>query len=248
MRRLRHRQYHRWLGLALALPLLWLCVTGVILNHSAELRLDQRTLSSPFLNRLYLDLPKRDEGKTLAVGKRQVTQWGDDLFLDEGLLPLSGELIGAISLGPNLLLGTRDHLYLLGPNGELIDSLGEASLPEHPLKALIANPEAVLVTEEGSYALDGDLLDFPAAETPGDAEPKFLSLADSEQDVLAKELELTLIAQSPVSFYRVLLDLHKFAFLGGLGKWVLTLSTLGLIVLLATGLKLLKQRKRATPS
>jgi len=38
-RRHRLRQYHRWLGLGLAVPLMLLAVTGILLNHSGDLGL-----------------------------------------------------------------------------------------------------------------------------------------------------------------------------------------------------------------
>ncbi|MBK1835341.1 PepSY domain-containing protein [Roseibacillus ishigakijimensis] len=240
----KRRRYHRWLGGALALPFFWLCLTGLVLNHTTELKLDQRFLRSPLLTGFYLDIPPLSSGRTLAVGSRHISQWGDTLFLDEAILPLDGTLVGAVPLGPHLLLATRENLYLLDANGQLIDSLGEASLPETPLLALQSHPRPLLQTATGLYQFDADLLDFPPANEKSPLPPapwqKFTALPDSD---LPHRLQASLAAQTPVSYYRVLLDLHNFSFLGGGGKFLLTLSTLALLALAASGLGLFRPRK-----
>ncbi|MGJ8723771.1 MAG: PepSY domain-containing protein [Roseibacillus sp.] len=237
------RRYHRLLGLILALPLLWLCLTGVILNHSAELRLDQRYLSSPFLTSFYLE-PPSEPGFRCEVGSRRISGWGGSLFLDAGLLPFSGKLVGASELGPDLLVATREHLYLLGPQGELIDSLDEASLPGIPIEAIQTEPSRTLKTAQGVFRFDEDLLEFSPQSSGVVIGARLVPLSKEDRN----DLQRTLASETPISFSRVLLDLHKFAFLGGFGKWVLTLSTVGLIVVSLTGLALSRKKRTRTSS
>ncbi len=237
------RRYHRILGGALALPWLWLCLTGLILNHSAELRLDQKTLRSSWLTSFYLELPAPGEGFSYQAGSRTVSQWGDHLFLDQQMLPYSGELVGSIPLGPSLLIATSEHLYLLDAQSQLLDSVGEAALPAFPLQGLSTEPIPTLFAEGEAYQVTADLLDFPVSNDPPSNFPQSIPLADS----LSSELQATLIAQAEVSYYRVWLDLHKFSFLGSFGKWVLTFSTVGLIILAITGVMLFRKRKVPHP-
>ena len=232
------RRYHRILGIVLAFPLLWLCLTGIVLNHSAELNLDRRYLKSSFLTSFYLEAPSA-EGKTASVGSRTISQWGDHLFLDAALLPFSGELVGAVALGPNLLIATNEHLYLLGPQGDLIDSLDEASLPGLPIEALQAKPLRLLKTREGVFEFDEELLEFRPRDSADLATVALSALTQERRG----DLQKTLAAETPVSYNRVLLDLHKFAFLGSFGKWVLTLSTVALLVLVFTGLALSRKKR-----
>lgn len=236
------RRHHRILGIILALPLLWLCATGLLLNHGPELNLDQRHLQSRFFTSFYLEEPSAP-GRRCEVGSRRISQWGEHLFLDAALLPFSGTLVGASALGPNLLIATTDHLYLLGPQGDIIDSLGEASLPGIPLQALQTSPLRIIKTAEGAFLFDDELLNF----SPSDATDFPLNQLPVLTEESRRELWLTLASETPISYSRLLLDLHKFAFLGGFGKWVLTISTLGLVALTFTGL-MLSRKKRTNSS
>ena len=236
------RRFHRILGLVLALPLLWLCITGIVLNHGAELKLDQRHLTSSFFTSFYLETPS-GKGLQCQVGSRQVSGWGEHLFLDAALLPFSGELVGAAALGPNLLIATPAHLYLLGPQGDIIDSLDEASLPGVPIEAIQTEPSRVLKTAQGLFQFDVELLNFSPSNSDQFAGVALVPLTKETRG----ELQRTLASETPISYSRVLLDLHKFSFFGGLGKWVLTISTLGLVALTCTGLAL-SRKKRTKPS
>jgi len=95
-KRRRHfaRKWHRWLGLVSALPLLWLAVSGVLLNHAQPLGLNDRMVTSPWVLRHYHQLPDgRPSG--LQVGTRLIAEWGSELFLDDQPLALQDSDSGA---------------------------------------------------------------------------------------------------------------------------------------------------------
>jgi hypothetical protein len=83
-RRRRLRRGHRWVGLSLVIFVLFLSISGITLNHSVDLELDQRYVSWPWLLAAYgLDVPApaasfADSGQILvhswlSAGRRPFT-------------------------------------------------------------------------------------------------------------------------------------------------------------------------------
>jgi len=239
-KRRRHfaRKWHRWLGLLAALPVLWLALSGLMLNHAARLGLNERMVSNPWILRHYNQLP---EGIPLAIriGDRLVTGWNKELFLDHRLLPLQGELIGAVAYNGQLAVATPDKIALFDGSDEMLLELDDLSLPGTPIQALqVVDGRIHLKAVEQTYILSEDF--FTAEKSALDiaaVPPKELS--NEERSDLAEAIRTR--RSMPLS--RVILDAHSGSLFGWPG-WVITdLSAISLLLLTCLGLRLFPKRK-----
>ena len=69
------RRWHRWLGVVLALPLLWLTASGLVLRHADALGLHEKRVRSIRLLRHYGLIPE-GRARSSSAGGRDVSEWG----------------------------------------------------------------------------------------------------------------------------------------------------------------------------
>ncbi|MGH8591629.1 MAG: hypothetical protein ACREXX_20620, partial [Gammaproteobacteria bacterium] len=116
-------RWHRRLGITGAVFFILLATTGVILNHTAALRLDSRFVRAEWLLDLYrISPPVVAPG--FSVGDKIVSGLGDRLYLDTlELAEHEGPLLGAVQVGRMLVVAVPDEILLLTPAGEVIERL-----------------------------------------------------------------------------------------------------------------------------
>ena len=130
-----HRQWHRYLGAVFALPLLWLTVSGLLLQHGERLGLTEKKVSSAWLLKRYNQIPVGVPSVTEA-GRFLVAEWGGQIFVDDRLLEESGVLTGAVALPAELVVATENEIFVYDSQGLYLDRLGEESLPAVPLTGI----------------------------------------------------------------------------------------------------------------
>ena len=142
------RRWHRWLGLAVALPVLVLSVTGVLLNHIESFGWSSRPLP-PLLARWYgAPVPELVSG--IALDNRWYAQANDSLFIDgEKSLYCQAPLRGVVQDNGWTVVGCADQLLLLDAQGQQVERMGPAyGVPA--FSALGRNDQGlVLETEHG---------------------------------------------------------------------------------------------------
>jgi hypothetical protein len=224
--------WHRWIGIACALLVLWLAVTGILLNHSTRLGLDRAYVHAPWLLRMY-GISPQPPATGIPLAGHWIAQAGDQLFLDaKPVTGLQGRLVGAVTLSGAILVMSSGHAVMLTADGELIESFGPEALPG-PIQAVTQSGSRVLVrTTDGVYAGDETLLGFEpyAGHWPG---------AASDAQPLPPGIARAIVAAGggiKLSGERVLTDLHSGRLLGRYGPWLMDLASIGFIVLALTGL------------
>ena len=239
-RRKYSRSRHRWLGLLAAFPLLWLSVTGLIMNHAERLGFDQREVKAEWILRHYRQLPE-GEPVGLKIGDRAVTAWGDFIFLDEELTDLSGELIGAGLSADNLAISTSEKIYVISPTGESLDELDELSLPGVPVQAVGHSGKTLyLKTSDQWWVFGEDLLDYEKADAP-ESISGLVKLAADEKEKLMGSLK----SQGAMPLSRVIQDAHSGKLFGWPGWVISDLTAVSVIVLTLLGLRLVPKRKHS---
>lgn len=231
-----HARLHRWhrrLGLAAALFVLFVAATGVLINHADALGLPDRQLRADWLLTLYgLEPPPLTAAQ--AAGGHWVSQWGTQLALDAEPLPAAPSithLLGAFEAPGLLLVADRRQLLLLTPEGALVDRL---PLPEGFVaqRAGRAGAELVVEDEQGrrlAVASPFGRWHEPAASlAPRWAQDATLPAATAA--ALRGRL-----AGPGVSAEQLLLDMHSGRWLGRAGVWLTDLVALALLGLAATG-------------
>jgi hypothetical protein len=203
--------WHRWLGLAVALFAVVLSVTGLMLNHTGALRLDERRVQAPWLLHLYGIEPPGLVG-AYRVGVHWITQWGDRLFLDARPVKSTGPVYGACEAAGLLAVAGEDQLILLGPRGELVERL---SMPGLRSVGAAAGGALVVRTDKGLLRADGQLIQWSAVSGTADVT---WSQPDSAgpPDALLRGIEAHLQGEG-LPLERVVLDVHSGRILGPIG-------------------------------
>ena len=237
-RRHRSRQWHRWLGLLAALPLLWLAISGVLLNHAATIGLNDRMVTSGWILRHYNQLPEGDPVGVL-VGDRVIAGWDGLLFLDSKQLPIQGELKSAAALKGQLVVATDEEIGIFDGSDELVLELDELSLPGVPVEGVSVQEDRLLVFSQSQwYQLSEDFFTFEEfSELVSSTPPAPLESA------LREELSEAIQTRRGMPLSRVILDAHSGSLFGWPG-WVLTdLTAVSVVILTVLGLKLFPKRR-----
>lgn len=239
--------WHRYAGIIAALFTLLLAVTGIALNHTQRLQLDQTFIQSGWLLDWYdIDLPEAKTGYRLD--DRWVTRVGDKLYLDEILVAEdAGTLAGAIAFPHYVAVAQSAQIRLLTNDGELIETLGSLQGVPTGIRqiALMGNDTVLVDTQQGYYQTDKDFLTWKKTRVADDVPwvravsvPEQLRVALGQQS-RAQELPLE----------RVVLDAHSGRLFGSWGPLAMDLAALLLVFLAISGCwiwtkQLLRKKRR----
>ena len=225
------RTWHRKLGLA-AIPLvLILLFTGILLNHSEELGLDSVPLSYGMLELVY---GVRPDAETLgySLGGHWLTGQGNRLILDSTPFAERSEpLNGAVFKGDLFIALCSDSLFLVTPEGQLVERLGEShGLPASLVRIGSDSDHLFLETDGGVWKFDpvslvttkvsGDSVTWSSPERY----PEGL-LADITADLIVDDINLE----------RLILDIHSGRVLGIGGVLLVDFVALLMTVLALSG-------------
>ncbi len=237
-RRRRVRSWHRILGLILALPLLVVSITGVFLNHTVGLRLDEHTVAWPMLMKRY-DMGLTGEPISFEVNSQlTVTQWGTECFFNgQSVLTDERSLIGVVVIADQVVLAFESlPLEVYDTSGLLQMQVDDTTYPGPDIIRIGQTSETLVVqSSEGvSYEFTEDLFEC----SPRDIQGVTWGSASSEPSSELRETMTQAYRGDGLPWSRVLLDLHSGRLFGSVGPWLLDLSVLGLLALVFSGLKL----------
>ncbi|RMG57833.1 MAG: PepSY domain-containing protein [Gammaproteobacteria bacterium] len=228
--------WHRYLGLLAALFVIVLAVTGILLNHTDELKLNEKRVDTPWLLQWY-GIPQPKLTQAMAGDHRLISD-GERLRVDDRslVLPVPGRMTAALEHEGLLLVGRRDDLLLVTPEGELIDRL------ELPVSALAHDPQGRILVKnrQGTFLLDAELSNWQPASTP--ASPDW---QQAEPLDLARQPEIARRWRGRgLPLERVLLDVHSGRILGSWGVWLMDAAALVMLFLAVSGSWIWIDRKR----
>lgn len=231
--------WHRWLGLVAVLFVLLFAVTGLALNHTEQLKLDQRHFSGDFWLDLYqIDRHVRVQG--LEVDGRWFSHARGRLYMDDRFIGPGVEPVDAIRLDQWWVLAGPTRLWLLDDNGVLLEKVEASSLPGRIIDIEADKDALLLLTPYAAFRGDLDSLQWRpvaglTAVTATKQQPPEAIHASIVSDVLRQALSLE----------RLMLDLHSGRLFGQLGIYVMDAAAVSLIVLGLTGLWLWLRYRRS---
>lgn len=235
--------WHRYVGLAAALLVTALALTGIVLNHTEELQLDERFVQSPWILDWY-GIRAPETATTYATPIAPVTLLGHQLYV--GDRPLAGEygrLLGAVGGGGRLIVAADDRLLLTGADGGLLAELttldGVPAGVQHLGRDGQGRP--VIAADSGRYRPDADFTRWERLpESQHDyawARPE--TLTPERRRVLERAFRGRILP-----WERVLLDLHSGRFFGTHGIWIMDGAALFMLFLAGSGTLIWLRRKR----
>lgn len=244
-RKRKSRPWHRMLGMISALPLIWVLITGVLLNHQEDFGLTETEITSPLVLSAYGMTPAGEPMSVTCDGK-VITYWDNQVFFQESSIEVSGNFIGAVADGEGVVIICDDSVTRLDANGDLIEKLDELSLPSLPLFAVASHAGTVfLKNTEGWHSPDADWLEFTAK---ADANPTATELSPLDNDKLKKSISASW-AGGGLPLSRIVLDLHAGNFLGDFAKYFYDFVVFCTLWLIGTGLVLqYRTSRRSKPT
>lgn len=233
---------HRYLGVAVAISLVWLSFTGIFLNHTEDLKLDEKHLDNALLFQLY-GLSKPELGKSFQLNQDWILQYGESLHFNDQILKAKIKpLISAIGNEDLYAIGTTEQVLLFTHQGELIDSL---KTPEPLQKMGWLDHKLLIQTTEKMYVANEDITEWQATtQNIKEAQwSKVTPLPITSQKILAGKYR----GEGP-TLEQVILDTHSGRLFGMAGVYFADLIAVLTIILTVLGVYLwsrrLKRRKR----
>lgn len=224
-------RWHRVLGLMSAVFVLMLAVTGILINHSADLRLEKHHVSATWLlNRYGVEAPTVTEA--FRVGDNWVSRVDKKIYFNERQVIATDEpLLGAVQQNNLTAIVSASRLFVIGANGELLESIG----PEHGLPAVLQhigmqNGQIVLAARDGHYRAD--------LENLGWTKQKENNISWSEPRPLPQTLQTALGTQARskmLTLEQVVRDVHSGRIVGAWGAWFMDAVALLFVALTVTG-------------
>ena len=125
-------QIHKFTGIAVCVFLIHLSITGIFLNHTEDLSLDEKYTASPIILALYnISIPNKAE--SFSVDNNFISRFGDQVFIENQPVVKSEEpIIGSVFSQQILFIAFQNEMVLLTQEGELIERVTSAAgIPEN---------------------------------------------------------------------------------------------------------------------
>lgn len=223
------RRWHARIGLAAAAFFLFLVASGIALNHTDALELNQRHIGTAWLTRWYglrADAPTQG----FKLGEQYLTWDAQKWVLQTRVIANDQPRpIGAACAGSVCFVATREALFLYTLEGKLIDKVTGEVLPALPLANLAADAERVIVGSAKGQFVSADGVEW---------QPYAAAAAWSQAVTLPVEVAAALRAvyAPTIDSERLLLDLHSGRILGRYGPLLIDAAALALLALAMSGI------------
>lgn len=234
--------WHRRLGALIAIIVIFLCISGIALNHTEGLKLDQRHVQAGWLLDWYgIDAPS--DAWSVQVNGTRIVLLGDHLYANDKLIaaPYSA-LHGAGWNGEMIAIAAGADMLLLTPELTLVERMTVSDGLPADIQAVGSDSEnhIAVLTPAGQWIADRQLLGWEPAEEITDIQWLPTPVQTTEQIDGVREHYRERI----LNWERVFLDIHSGRILGSAGPILMDLVALMLLGLSASGLWLWSRRVR----
>ena len=233
--------WHRTVGFIATIFILVLVVSGLVLNHAGDLKLDRIYIGNEMILDWYGIAPQRLP-VSYQAGSHRVTQIDNRLYLDKDEIQGNPEdLRGVVNSGQFMALAFSSSIYLITGQGDLIEKITrEQGLPAD-LHAIGLGRDGEILIQSGHTVLCSDM-DLQTWRQCRNGNGHW-----SASDRLPGDLEKILIQQyrgKGLSLEKLILDLHSGRIFGRGGVYLIDVSAIIFIILAMSGWWLwLKRRK-----
>jgi hypothetical protein len=218
---------HRYIGLASAIVLIMLAVTGIALNHTEELNLDGNMIQSPTLLDWY-GIKSPDNLKSFATTHHWLSQVNQQIYFDDSpLLTNENTLLGAVETDDFIVAAFNNSLILLSIEGKLIEQNSYERIESIGLDSQLS----IFIQSNNiiTYSNDG-LLSWQAHKNKNIIWSSPSQLPESLAQSIKNNFRSTILPME-----RLLLDLHSGRFFGIMGVIIVDLCGIFLIILALSG-------------
>jgi hypothetical protein len=223
-------KWHRRLGLFAALLVVFVTVTGFLLQYAPALGLNRAMVHDRTLLSLYVG---KQEAPALVLRTAHGEQvWRKGLLYTANTKPLPIETppVGAVPTAGGTVIATADSLYVISADGGLLERI-DASLLPGPVTAIGQTAAGALALNTGGrfYVTDASFSAFtPTEDAVAWSRPQ-TATPDALPDFVARAEPVAL------PWDRILLDLHTGRLFGTAGVWIVNLGSLAFLLLAISG-------------
>ena len=236
------RRLHRSFGVFAAVFVLLMVVSGITINHSNDLGLDQRPVSQPLLLDWY-GLEEPAFIYSFATGTNWVSFAGSQLYLDGESVSAISNGIGAIASGELLIAAGSDELLLLDTDGRLVERVAWAGADAGPVEAIgsLPNGGVAVKSMQQVWLSNSDLINWQKLkDTSMHPQWSFSTPAPEEIQQAIKQH----YRGDKLNLEQLLLDLHSGRIFGSMGILIYDLLALALGFLAISGMILWLRGRR----
>lgn len=236
------RRLHRALGVGAAIFILFLVMSGLAINHSHDLGLDQQHVSQPSLLSWY-GLGEPQDIRSFVVSDGWLSFAGSQLYLNDKHVSTIANGVGAVSSADMLIAAGSEELLLLDHDGTLIERLSWGPPGAGLLEAigLHENTTVMVKSADQVWLADAQMLDWQRAEDATES-TVWSSPVSTPQDL--RNAITRQYRGDGVSLERLLLDFHSGRIFGPVGVLVYDLLALAVGFMAISGLVLWLRGRR----
>ena len=230
------RRLHRSIGAFAAIFVFFMVVSGLVINHSNGLGLDQRHTSQSFLLDWY-GLTGPEHIRSFAVKDKWLSFAGSQLYLNGEFVADISNGLGAVSSGKLLVAAGSEELLLLDPDGNLVEKIAWSPIGTTPIESIGTGADKTVIVKTGDqlWLADAELISWQQAGE-GPVNPQW-SISEPSPEALEKTIERQYRGEG-LSLERVLLDLHSGRIFGNIGIIIYDLLAIAIGFLSISGLVL----------
>ena len=228
---------HRYIGLISALVLLMLSLTGIILNHTEDLKLDSRFVQNKILldwYGIFSPNPKR----VFKTSTHYLSQFDNQIFLNQQyILNSTGLLQGAVETKNFIAVALSHSILLVSIEGELIEQIERLNLEQIGIN----EQQHLFIKQSGKVFISHDgLLTWEITKTEKIQWSQPTQLLPIIKNKIKQKYRSHIL---PLE--RIFLDLHSGRFFGDVGVIIVDICGILLIFLVLSGVSVwLKSRFR----
>jgi len=234
--------WHRYMGLSAALLVIILAVTGIFLNHTERLKLDEKFIESPWLLNWY-DIEPPQRLISYLAKNNTVSLIEDQLYLNKQFM--SGHydsLAGAIHFQNMIVVAIDRQLLLFTVEGELIERLIDINGQSLTLGAIGKIGDELLVIQADQVLISN--ADLNLWQPP--SKQQLENIEWSYPSGLTSEVQQQLIhsyRSNILTLERIMLDLHSGRIIGNYGVYLMDAAAVILLLLSFSGIWIWLQQR-----
>lgn len=225
-------QWHRYVGISIAIFVIVVAITGIMLNHTGQLALDKKYVQSNWLLEHY-GITAPQHIKNYPVKTHWVSQWHEQLYLNtQHIGKTDKNILGAVLYQGMIIIAQDDSLFLYTPEGELIERISGSEGVPSGIEAIgiTDNNKLAVNAANGIFTTSNELLFWQKT-------PSVITLWSGSADLPADLYQKILILYrgTGLNLERVILDLHSGRLLGNWGIYFTDFIALMMIFLASSG-------------
>jgi hypothetical protein len=233
-------QIHKFTGIAVCIFLIHLSITGIFLNHTEDLGLDEKYTASPMILALYnISMPSQEE--SFLVDNIFISRFGDQVFMgNQPIIKSESPIMGAAFSNQILAIALANEMVLLTQEGELIERISStAELPENIQKLGVSEDILYLKTPNQLWQSSDQAQAWELSDSNFNDWSNEVVMSDQQ----TKQIE-TYFSGKGVSLEQFFLDLHNGNIIKNFGKWFIDLIAIFLLLLSISGIWIWLRKRR----